>query len=437
MEWSQDSADRPGELLRSPTRSCFLLLLLFLGRLSLPALPHLLGTSLSSLWSPPFLPHAPAVIPSSLTKVRLSFTLTLSHLTIWYYGQTALFLFLLAKTALANLPRTRSVALGLPFPFQQAQYAQIFSLKPASLCKLSAGLSSTNKSATSFLLSFSLTLGLLSPPCSLLRLSFYLNLTGRSGRNSFLFLSVLSGYKWVFGHTFFPGNDAADELVQRGALLASSAIPCSLSFPVYHIHFSLFSDWRRAVSSKFIDTQVSSISTEKFVLPRHACCIFSRFYCNGHSPLLSSYLSRIGRIENFVCSAYGHSPQDIFHLILYCPSTDSLHRLLFGDSLSLYDLWSRPWGVSRLRAPLSSTLPSSLRKDWTTTTSTTTTEQTAYEPRFSFAALRQRVNVSSFFVLRMFIFHSRESKLYRYISKYRSRCVSLTFTELLSVISTV
>ena len=217
MEWSQDSADTPGELLRSPTRSCFLLLLLFLGRLSLPALPHLLGTSFSSLWSPPFLPHAPALIPSSLTKVRLSFTLTLSHLTIWYFGQTALFFFFLAKTVLANLPTTRSVALGLPFPFQQPQYAQVFPLKPASLCKLSAGLSSTNKSATSFLLSFSLTLALLSPPCPLLRLSFYLNLTRRSGRNSFLFLFVLSGYKWVLGHTFFPGNDAADELVRWGA----------------------------------------------------------------------------------------------------------------------------------------------------------------------------------------------------------------------------
>ena len=130
------------------------------------------------------------------------------------------------------------MALGLPFPFQQAQYAQVFPLKPASFCKLSAGLSSTNKSATSFFLSFSLTLALFSPLCPLLRLSFYLNLIGRSGRNSFLFLSVLSGYKWVLGHTFFSGNDAADELVRRGALLASSAITCSLSFPIYHIHFS-------------------------------------------------------------------------------------------------------------------------------------------------------------------------------------------------------
>ena len=96
------------------------------------------------------------------------------------------------------------------------------------------------------------------------------------------------------------------------------------------------------------DTQVCSISTEKLVLPRHARCVLSRLRCNGHSLLVSSYLSRIGRIENPSCSACGHPSQDISHLILHCPATDSLRRSLFGDSLSLYDLWSRPWGVAWL-----------------------------------------------------------------------------------------
>ena len=38
--------------------------------------------------------------------------------------------------------------------------------------------------------------------------------------------------KWVPGHSFFPGNDAADKLARRGALLVHSAIPCSLSPPL-------------------------------------------------------------------------------------------------------------------------------------------------------------------------------------------------------------
>ena len=150
------------------------------------------------------------------------------------------------------------------------------------------------------------------------------------------------------GHSFLPGNDADDELARRGALLAPSAIPCSL-FPVTSpIRSYLFLDWRRTVSSKFFDTQVPLISIEKLVLPRHARCVLYFLRCNGPSLLLSSYLFRIGRINNRSCSVCGHSSQDTSHLILHCPATNSLRRSLFGDSLSLYDLWSRPWAVSRL-----------------------------------------------------------------------------------------
>ena len=84
------------------------------------------------------------------------------------------------------------------------------------------------------------------------------------------------------------------------------------------------------------------------MLPRHARCVLSRLRCNEHSLLLGSYLPSKGRIENPSCSACEHSSQDISHLILHCPATDSLRRSLFGDSLSLYDLWSRPQGVARL-----------------------------------------------------------------------------------------
>ena len=253
---------------------------------------------------------------------------------IWCSGQTALFLFLLARAAPGFLPTALSVALRLLFPFRQAQYVQVFLLKPAPFCMLFAGLGSTNKSAISLLFSYYLTLVLSSPPCPLLHLFFYLKLCGRSGRNCLLSPPVLSGY-----------NGSTDTRLARWrALLAPSAIPCSLSPLISH----LFSDWRRTVSSKYFDTQVPSISIEELVLPRRARCVLSRLRCNRHSLLLGSYLSRIGRIENPACSACGHSSQDISHLILHCLTTDSLRRSLLGDSLSLYDLWSRPWGVAQL-----------------------------------------------------------------------------------------
>ena len=60
---------------------------------------------------------------------------------------------------------------------------------------LFAGLGSTNKSAISLLFSSYLTLVLFSPPCPLLRFSFYLKRrSGRFDSNCLLSPSVLSGY---------------------------------------------------------------------------------------------------------------------------------------------------------------------------------------------------------------------------------------------------
>ena len=122
--------------------------------------------------------------------MRLSLILTLSHYTIWCFGDTALFLLLLVKAAPAFLPTALSVVLRPLFPSQQAQYVEVFPLKPAPLCTLFAGLGSTNKSAIFLLFSY-LTLALSSPPCPLLHLSFYLKLCGR---NCFFSPPVLSGY---------------------------------------------------------------------------------------------------------------------------------------------------------------------------------------------------------------------------------------------------
>ena len=238
------------------------------------ALPVLLGICHPSLWSPLFPLRALALILLSLVKVRLSHTLTLSPLMISYSRQTALFLFLLAKAAPAYLgPRCSAVSVALKplFPFQPAQYVQVFPLKPAPFCMLFAGLTG------------SVTCALGNP------------------------LQSLSSY---------------------------------LSYPLFS-----FLGLEVTVSLKFFDTQVLSISTEELVHPRY---VLIRLRCNGHSLLLGSYLSRIGRIENPSCIACGHSSQDISHLILHGSATDFLYRSLFGDSLSLYGLWSRTLRVAQL-----------------------------------------------------------------------------------------
>ena len=128
--------------------------------------------------------------------------------------------------------------------FWQAQYAEVFPLKPAPFCTLFAGLGSTNKSGISLLLlsdSRSVLATLSSPP------SFLLSQTLRKIWQELSSLSCSIRLQWVPGHSFLPGNDAADELARRGALLAPSAIPCSLFPLISRIHSRLISNWRRTV----------------------------------------------------------------------------------------------------------------------------------------------------------------------------------------------
>ena len=165
--------------------------------------------------------------------------------------------------------------------------------------------------------------------------------------------------QWVPGHWFLPGNDAGDEMARWRALLAPSAISCSLSL-ISRIHSCLFSDWRRTVSSKYFDTQVPSISTEDLVLPRHARCVLSRLRWYRHSFLLGSYLSRIGIIENPSCNACGHSSQDTS--ISFC--TVQLRTLYVAHSLVTLCLSTTsgpdPGSWPASGAPWSSAMPPSL-----------------------------------------------------------------------------
>ena len=138
----------------------------------------------------------------------------------------ALFLFFLARAVLVYLQTALWMAQRSPFSFQQAQYVQVFPLKPAPFCTLFAGLGSTNKSAT-LLFSSYLTLALSSPPSFLLPQSLWQKLS--------FFSSCSIRLQWVPGHSFLPENNVADQLARQGALLMPSAIPCSLS-PLNLLH---------------------------------------------------------------------------------------------------------------------------------------------------------------------------------------------------------
>ena len=181
--------------MRPLTRPCFLLSLL--DRQSLLALPYLLGTCLPSLWSSPFLLHAPALISLSLAKVRLSLTLTISHLTIWCFGLMALFFLPLVKAGLAFMSTAPSVALR-PL-FSAGPDAQVFQLKPMPFCKLFASLSSTNKSVSSLFSDCCSVPATLSSTASFF---FPQSLSQKLSSLSSCFIKL----QWIPGHSFLSGK---------------------------------------------------------------------------------------------------------------------------------------------------------------------------------------------------------------------------------------
>jgi hypothetical protein len=157
--------------------------------------------------------------------------------------------------------------------------------------------------------------------------------------------------QWVPGHSSLPGNDLADTLAKSGAALphSPSSAPQSLSSIRAFLRFSLLSSWRSAVRCRFFDSPIPPVSPEELPLPRQARCALSRLRANGHSTLLASYLFRIGRSTSSSCPLCGTASQDLPHLLLSCPADSSLRSAIFGpSSLSLLDLWLRPWGVARL-----------------------------------------------------------------------------------------
>ena len=176
--------------------------------------------------------------PLTLAKVRLLPILTLSPLMTWYSGQTALFLFLLARAAPAFLP-TALCGTEATLSFSAGPVCSSFSAEACAILHALCWSRQHHKVChfSSLLLlsdSRSVLVTLSSPP------PFLLSQTLWQIWQKLSFFSTCSiRLQWVPGHSFLPGNDTADELARRGALLAPSAIPRSLSPLTSRIHSRL------------------------------------------------------------------------------------------------------------------------------------------------------------------------------------------------------
>ena len=160
--------------------------------------------------------------------------------------------------------------------------------------------------------------------------------------------NITLNFQWVPGLAGLPGNENADLLAKAGASLPTDTIPCPLPPVIAKLRYLQYHNWRRHIYHSYLNCQVSKVSLKELLLSRPIRCELSRLRCHSHSLLLSSYLHRISRTENSACSACVHPLQDLNHLLLDCPDSEPLHKSIFGSSLSILDLWSRPSGVARL-----------------------------------------------------------------------------------------
>ena len=155
-------------------------------------------------------------------------------------------------------------------------------------------------------------------------------------------------FQWTPAHCGVLGNEMADDLAKNGAALKQDGIPISYSSSLCLIKSRFFKTWWDHLPSPLLACRFPKIDKSERLLPRSVRCELSRLRSNGHSLLLSSYLHRIGRSPSSSCPECGYHNQDVVHLLLHCPNLDLLRFRIFGQSPSLSDLWSRPWGVARL-----------------------------------------------------------------------------------------
>ena len=182
-----------------------------------------------------------------LRSPSLSLTLTLSNLTIWCSGPFGKYgSGVLAIGSLCSTEATLSFSAGpvcSSFSTEACGILQALSLsrQHQQVCHFSyLLLISDSRSALATLFS---------PPSFLLPKSVW-----QIWQELSFLTSCSIRLQWVPGHSFLPGNNAANGLARWKALLVPSAIPGSLSPLISRIYSSILSDWRRIISSKFFDT---------------------------------------------------------------------------------------------------------------------------------------------------------------------------------------
>ena len=179
-------------------------------------------------------------------------------------------------------------------------------------------------------------------------------------------------FQWVPGHAGLPGNEKADLLAKTGASLPTDAIPCPLPPVIAKVRYSQYRNWRRHISHSHLNFKSPKSLRRNFFLAQYAVSspVFAAMATVFFYPHI--FTGSVGRRILIVVPVDTLYRTSIISSSTVLPLNPFVNLSLAPLSLSLFDPWSRPWGVARLlvsaeflRAPIP-------RKGSGSTTTTTT-----------------------------------------------------------------
>jgi hypothetical protein len=155
-------------------------------------------------------------------------------------------------------------------------------------------------------------------------------------------------FSWIRGHANNPGNELADHLAKTAAM---SNITChSLPYPLIFIKKSLktwlFEQWNTSwINSKHAFTTKLFFPT---VFSRQLASMdlynpITTMFLTGHGPF-QAYYFRFGLSQTNIC-ACSQGPQDIQHLLLFCPCYHIQRQDLIQKLLTIGYTWPVPFST--------------------------------------------------------------------------------------------
>ena len=150
--------------------------------------------------------------------------------------------------------------------------------------------------------------------------------------------------QWIPGHCGIEGNEIADHYAKLGGEMIQTDVPIDLTTAKANVRRHARTHlWEPRLVHESIRGRVPPPPErdKEDGLSRRERTIMSQLRCDANSPILQSYLNKIGKADDDKCLNCGTSPDNLEHALWSCPAGD-LHRHHLPMTNSRKVLWDFP-----------------------------------------------------------------------------------------------